>query len=176
MEINELVNLYSKEEHSGFSEEEIAQAEQHIGVALPQVYRDFLKNYGKDSVNSSCHRLFPPDEICTSYQAIEEELEYDWKEEFEEVVQEGTEEDYKDNEYFTLWKLPKEEWHTITDNYVLLWVENQGVWYAGYLLSDLQEGKTNPPLYISTNDDFITFAKCKDTLEEFLLAIYTEWQ
>lgn len=175
MEISELVNLYSKEEHSGFSEEEITQAEQHIGAALPQVYRNFLKNYGKDSINSACHRLLPPDEIDTSYQAIEEELEYDWKEEFEEVVQEGTEEDYKDNEYFTLWKLPKEEWHTITDNYVLLWVENQGVWYVGYLLSDLKEGKTNPPLYISTNDDFITFEKCKDTLEEFLLAMYSEW-
>ncbi len=176
MEIKEILDLYSKEEHSGFSEEEIVQAEEYIGVALPQIYRDFLKNYGKDKVNSYCHRLLVPEEISTSYQAIEEELEYDWKEEFEEVVQEGTQEEYKDNEYFTLWQLSKEEWHTITDNYVLLWVENQGVWYAGYLLSDLEQGKENPPVYVSTNDDFITFEKCKDTLEEFLLAIYTaEW-
>lgn len=175
MEVRELLDLYSKEEHSGFLEEEISQAEKYIGVALPQIYRDFLKNYGKDKINSSCHRLLVPEEISTSYQAIEEELEYDWKEDFEEAVEEGTQEDYKDNEYFALWQLPKEEWHTITENYVLLWVENQGIWYAAYLLRDLKEGKENPPIYVSTNDDFITFEKCKDTLEEFLLAMYTEW-
>ena len=37
MEIKEILDLYSKEEHSGFSEEEIVQAEEYIGVALPQI-------------------------------------------------------------------------------------------------------------------------------------------
>ncbi len=67
-----------------------------------------------------------------------------------------------------------EKWDAITKNYVLIWYENQGVWYAGYLLSDLQNGVKNPPVYISTNDDFITFKKFTSDTQEFLTEML--WQ
>ena len=38
-------------------------------------------------------------------------------------------------------------------------------------MSDLQAGLTDPPLYISTNDDYISFAKCADNLDTFLLSM-----
>lgn len=53
----------------------------------------------------------------------------------------------------------------------MLWCENQGVWNAGYRLDDLQAGLSDPPLYISTNDDYISFAKCADNLDTFLLSM-----
>ena len=39
--------------HSGFSEAEICKAEERIGVKLPQEYRDYLKQYGKDTINQN---------------------------------------------------------------------------------------------------------------------------
>lgn len=173
MNIDEILDSYQKV-HKGFSEEAIIEAEQRIGAKLPEYYREYLKQYGLDKINSACHRLLPPEEIDTSYQAIDECLKYEWQEEFEEVIQDGTKEEYGDNEYFTLWQLPVEEWKKVTENYVLLWVENQGIWYAGYLLSDLQSGNANPPVYISTEDDFITFQKCTESMEEFLKMMFEQ--
>lgn len=159
LRIQELMDFFCEEEHEGFSEQEIKQAEEQVGAPLPDVYREFLKAYGKDGINSFFNHIFsPPDGIFTTYQAIEEELD-DWKPEFEEAVEEGNEDKYADNEYFTMWQLPKERWSEVTENYVLIWCENQGVWNAGYLLKDLLEGQPDPQVYMSINDDFITFAK-----------------
>lgn len=169
IKIQELMNFFCKGEHKGFSEEEIQEAEQYIGAALPDVYRRFLLTYGKDPVNTVMHTINEPDEICTTYQVIKEDLEGEWAPEFEEAVKNGEQEVYSDNEYFSLWQLPVEQWNTITENYVLIWCENQGVWNVGYLLQDLLDGKTDPPVYISTNDDFITFEKLADDMEHFML-------
>lgn len=37
------------------------------------------------------------------------------------------------------------------------------------MLQDLLDGKTDPPVYISTNDDFITFETRADDMEHFML-------
>lgn len=167
--IQELMDFYS-EEHKGFSKEEIQKAEQKIGVSLPDIYKDFLLKYGKDDMNDTYNHLFPPDEISTSYLDIQDTLENVLTPDFEDAVQNGTaKEEYADNPYFTLWKLPREQWHTITQNYVLLWCENQGIWQAGYLLQDLLDGKENPPIYLGIDDDIIEFEKIADNLEQFLL-------
>ncbi len=174
IKIQELMDFFCKGEHKGFSEEEIQEAEQYIGAALPDVYRRFLLTYGKDPVNTVMHTINEPDEICTTYQVIKEDLEGEWAPEFEEAVENGEQEAYSDNEYFSLWQLPVEQWNTITENYVLIWCENQGVWNVGYLLQDLLDGKTDPPVYISTNDDFITFEKLADDMEHFMLEMLFE--
>ena len=124
-----------------------------------------------DDINDILHHINPPEEVFTTYQAIEEELEYDWKEEFVEAMENGNQKDYENNEYFTLYNTPVEKWSDITENYVIIFTENQGVWHAGYLLSDLKNGVENPPIYISTEDDFITFKKIFDTTEDFLFEI-----
>ncbi len=162
------MDFFCKGEHKGFTEQSICEAEKNIGVSLPDVYREFLLLYGADDVNTFFNCIQPPEEIFTSYQAILEVHE-ECEEDYEESIQNGNEEEYEDNEYFKLWQLPMEKWDTITKNYVLIWCENQGVWYAGYLLSDLQNGVENPPVYISTDDDFIIFEKFTSDTQEFLI-------
>lgn len=151
--------------HSGYSEAEIQAAEERIGVRLPEVYRRYLMACGKDPVNRRVHRLFPPEEICTSYSCLEEELP-DWVEEMAEAEAAGQPQRYED--MYRLWKLPREQWAQVTENYVLIWAENQGVWMAGYRLKDLAEGVEQPPVYLSTEDDFITFAQLFASTEDFL--------
>lgn len=169
--ISKLMDFFCQGEHQGFTEEDIQAAEKSIAATLPTVYRDFLKTYGLDPINNRHNHInCPPKGIATSYSYVQDTLE-DWAEEFQKAKEQGQEERYKDNSYFALWKLPQEKWSTITDNYVLLWYENQGVWNAGYRLSDLQAGLSDPPLYISTNDDYISFAKCADNLDAFLLSM-----
>lgn len=169
--ISTLMDFFCQGEHQGFSENDIQAAEKAIGVTLPTVYRDFLKTYGLDPINDRHNHINrPPEGIVTSYFYIQDTLE-DWAEEFQKAKEQSQQDRYKDNEYFTLWQLPQEKWSAITDNYVLLWHENQGVWNAGYRLSDLQAGLSDPPLYVSTNDDDISFAKCADDLDTFLLSM-----
>ncbi len=86
----------------------------------------------------------------------------------------GCQGDYADNAYFTLRQLPEAEWGTVTDNYLLIWAENQGVWNAGYLIKDLQDGAADPPVYMSTEDDFVTFKRCADNTEVFLKGMLAE--
>ena len=67
-----------------------------------------------------------------------------------------------------------DQWETITQNYVLIWCENQGVWNAGFLLQDLLDGKENPPIYLGIDDDIIEFEKLADNIEQFLLTMILE--
>ena len=169
LSMDELMDFFSEDGvHKGFSEQSICEAEQNIGASLPSVYREFLLQYGADKVNTFFNCIEPPEEICTSYQAIMEMIE-EAEDEYKEAIESGNQEDYEEDEYFKLWQLPIEKWESITKNYVLIWYENQGIWYAGYLLSDLQNGVENPPVYISTNDDFITYAKFTPDTQAFLI-------
>ena len=172
LSIPEIMEFFSSE-HQPFEEEWLKKAEQSVGAALPSVYRKFLLTYGGDPINDILHPINTSEEICTTYQCIAEELE-GWEEAFQEAVEDGTESKYAGNDYFTLWKLPEEQWNQVTENYVLIWYENQGVWNAGFLLSDLLAGKPDAPVYMSTEDDFITFQKCAENTREFLLQIYVQ--
>lgn len=153
--IDEIMRQVVKAESGGFAEEEIQAAEVRLGVKLPEVYRDYLKQYGREEMNNAFNQIFAPDEIFTSYEQLAEDVAHFAKPD-------------EDDEYWKLSQLPQEEWHTVTDNYVLIWCENQGVWNAGYLLSDLQKGVENPPIYLSDNDDFLSFFKAWDNTENFL--------
>ena len=71
LSISEIMDFFCEEEHAGFTEQEIKQAEENVGASLPSVYREFLKAYGKDEINSFFNQLFsPPNDIFTTYQQL----------------------------------------------------------------------------------------------------------
>ena len=67
-----------------------------------------------------------------------------------------------------------EEEKNNTQNYLMFWNENQGVWNAGVLEEDLQKGLDNPKVYMTTEDDLITWEVVSDSLESFLLSMIIE--
>jgi hypothetical protein len=87
---------------------------------------------------------------------LDEEFEED-KDDFEESYG-GSIEDIKGN----------------TQNYLMFWRENQGVWNAGILEDDLKKGIDNPPVYMTTEDDLITWKKVSDSVDSFLLHMIVE--
>lgn len=125
-------------------------------------------------VCTPCTLNFKPENIKTTYQLIQQDIKTNWENEFLSAKNTGNMSKYTDDEYFSLWQLPVEKWSSITENYIILWSENQGVWTAGYLLKDLQAENPNPPIYISANDDLITYVKCVDNIELFLKIMFEE--
>ncbi len=173
MNIGEIVELYQIPE-VGFSENEIKGAEQNIGVNLPSNYRNYLMQYGLAKINYVYNHLVKPENIKTTYQLIQQDIQKNWENEFLSAKNTGNMSKYNNDDYFSLWQLPVEKWSSITENYIILWSENQGVWTAGYLLKDLQAANPNPPIYISVNDDLITYVKCVDNIELFLKKMFEE--
>lgn len=169
LSLRDLMDFFCGGEHQGFSQEAIQTAEARLGVRLPPAYWEFLAAYGEDPINTRHNRICPPDRIFTSYELIKETIR-DWEPEFREALQDGSYPKYQSrgNKYFQLWQLPMADWAEVTENYVLIWTENQGVWHAGYLLRDLLSGQPDPPVYISTDDDYVTFQKCADSTGDFL--------
>ncbi len=167
LSLSKFMDFFCVENHEGFLPDEIDAAEDRLGVKLPDAYREFLLAYGKDEVNYHFNQLEEPENIYSSYELIQMELE-DREDEFREAEENGTEDEYADDPYFMLWKLPEKRWCEVTEEYILIWHENQGVWSAGYLKADLLNKTGNPPVYISTNDDYITYSKCADDTEDFL--------
>lgn len=171
--LSELMDFFCEGEHQGFPEGGLQGAETRLGMSLPPVYREFLIAYGKDKINYHFNQLEYPGNIHTTYEILERELSeetkaWDWVPEFQKAVKEGREAEYADNPLFRLWQLPKERWGEITDNYLIIWYENQGVWSAGYRVRDLLEGNPDPPVYVSVNDDYVTYRKWTDNMEDFL--------
>lgn len=169
LSFSELMDFFCDTGHQGFSMEEIGEAEKRLGVSFPQSYRDYLSRYGKDKVNTYHHQMMEPQKIYSSYELIQEDLADEWVGEYREAVEQGRESEYAGDPYFRLWQMPVEHWDTVTQDYIILWYENQGVWSAGYRRKDLADGILNPPVYISTNDDYVTYAKCADDTERFLV-------
>ncbi len=167
LSLPKLMDFFCCKKHEGFTLEEIEAAEKRLGVMLPKAYREFLMAYGKDEVNYHFNQLEEPENICSSYELIHMELD-DRGEEFQEAEENGSTDEYADDPYFKLCKMPEERWGEITEEYILIWYENQSVWSAGYRKEDLLNGANDLPVYISTNDDYITYGKCADNTEDFL--------
>lgn len=144
------------EQPKGFSLSQIQEAEKRIGITFPEAYKSYLLSYGQNSINNIFNRINALEETLCSYDCIEEVIE----------------------DYPSFGQLPKEQWHTLAENYVLIWCENQGVWNAGYLKKDVAEGVLDPPVYISTNDDFITFEKGWENTDAFLkeMLFFAAWE
>ena len=111
--LSDLMDFFCEGEHHGFPEGGIQGAETRLGMALPPVYRAFLKTYGMDDINFHFNQLEYPGTICTTYEILEKEFGEDIKTwdcfpELEKAVKEGREAEYADNPLFRLWRLPKE--------------------------------------------------------------------
>lgn len=131
----------------GFSEEEISKAEKRLNIKLPKLLRDYYLYYGKLNINSSLHRIFSPDELDFSYSYLMKEVE--------------------DNEIETTMEDLEQ-----TKNYLLFWVENQGCWYQGIDIEDIEDD--NPKVYITTNDDLFEWALCSNSFYSHILSMIDE--
>ena len=142
-----LEKLYNKK-IEGYSEEELLEAEQRLKIKLPKALRNYYLKYGKLNINTALHEIFVPQDLDFSYNYLIEEAEEDEEELLEEDL--------------------KEE----TDNYLLFWVENQGVWYQGIKAEDLEND--NPNVYITTNDDLYEWTLCSNSFDSHILVMIYE--
>ncbi len=159
------------EPFTGFAEEDIAEVEQKYNISFPKFHRDYMLRCGAHPINSVFDRICPPDEIASSYDYLEDDID-EYAKELAEMSEADAMEACKQHAIYRLCQLPRAQWHTIVPEYILTWCENQGCWNAGYLRRDLEAGVADPPMYISTNDDFITFEKAADNTAAFLKDIF----
>ncbi len=159
------------EPFTGFSEEEISAVEQKYQIKFPAFYRNYMLRCGQHPINNTQDCICPPDEILSNYDYLSDDID-EYADELAELTENEIKEACKENKIYQICQLPQEQWHTIMPEYILIACENQGVWNAGYLRSDLEKGISNPPVYISTQDDFITFEKAAENTEEFLKSIF----
>jgi hypothetical protein len=140
----------------GFSRNDMEELETKIGYKLPKQLRNYYEKYGKLEINRALHPIVPIDEIAFNYNCLNEEFEED-KDDFIGSYG-GSIEDIKGK----------------TQNYLMFWRENQGVWNAGILEDDLKKGIDNPPIYMTTEDDLITWKKVSNSVDSFLLSMIIE--
>ena len=72
--LSDLMDFFCEGGHHGFPEGGIQGAETRLGMALPPVYRAFLKTYGMDDINFHFNQLEYPGTICTTYEILEKEF------------------------------------------------------------------------------------------------------
>lgn len=156
---------------TGFSQDKIAAVEQKYQITFPTLYKNYMLRCGKHPINDVQDHMCSPDEILSNYDYLSEDID-DYAEELAEMSEEEAQKACAEYKIYQLCQLPREEWHTIVPEYILTAYENQGVWNAGYLRSDLENGVPNPPMYVSVEEDFITFKKAADDTEAFLKSIF----
>lgn len=55
-----------------------------------------------------------------------------------------------------------------TENILIFWCENQGIWNVGIKKEDLS--LKNPPIYMSTNDDLYSWEKVTEDIDTFIIS------
>ena len=161
--------VFYEGEAEGFSEEIIASYEAAAGIRLPAAFRGYLLACGQAGLNSTLHEMFIPDRnaepfqhrLTFSYDYIKGDLKW---------FQETGKKDY--GELAQLRVLPQERWSEITGNYLLFWCENQGCWYAGIKVEDLNQ--PDPVVYFNDQDDMYHWAPFADSVRSFLLSTILE--
>lgn len=156
--------LFEEKEVKGFSEKQIASFEKAAGIKFPAALREYYLACGETTLNLDDNPILTPaknaalgeDNVAFSYDYIKEELKW---------LKKHHETGYEDQEQ--LRTLPVEDWNRIVDNYLLIWVENQGCWFAGIRVDDLD--KPNPPVYYNDEDDMYHWAPFGDSVQSFIL-------
>ena len=103
---------------------------------MPKVLRRYYHECGDLDINSCFSSILNLDEIGFSHTWEREFLEDD------EVSNDEIEKALKQ-----------------TDNFLIFWTENQGVWNAGIKKEDL--ALENPPVYMTTNDDLYSWEEVR---------------
>lgn len=124
--------------------EEINKTEIKLKTDLPKVLRRYYHECGDLDINSCFSSILNLDEIGFSHTWEREFLEDD------EVSNDEIEKALKQ-----------------TDNFLIFWTENQGVWNAGIKKEDL--ALENPPVYMTTNDDLYSWEKVTDDIDTFII-------
>ena len=111
---------------------------------FPKVLRRYYHECGDLEINSCFSSILNLDEIGFSHTWEREVLEDDEvsNDEIEKVLEQ-------------------------TDNFLIFWTENQGVWNAGIKKEDL--ALENPPVYMTTNDDLYSWEKITDDIDTFII-------
>ena len=124
--------------------EEINRTEIRLKTDLPKVLRRYYHECGDLEINSCFSSILNLDEIGFSHTWEREALEDDEvsNDEIEKVLEQ-------------------------TDNFLIFWTENQGVWNAGIKKEDL--ALENPPVYMTTNDDLYSWEKITDNIDTFII-------
>lgn len=124
--------------------EQIYKTEIRLKTDLPRVLKRYYHECGDFDINSCFSEILNLEDIEFSHNWLKEQLEDD---------------DYSQEE---IEKILKE-----TDNFLIFWTENQGVWNAGIKKEDLS--LENPPVYMTTNDDLYTWEKVTDDIDTFIV-------
>lgn len=124
--------------------ERIYKTELRLKIDIPRVLKRYYHECGDLDINSCFSEILDLDDIDFSHNWLKEQLEDD---------------DYSQEE---IEKILKE-----TDNFLIFWTENQGIWNAGIKKEDLS--LENPPVYMTTNDDLYTWEKVTDDIDTFIL-------
>lgn len=125
--------------------EEINRTEIKKRITLPRVLKDYYHECGDLDINTACSELFKLEDIYFSHDGLREFLEDDEysEEQIEKILQK-------------------------TENILIFWCENQGVWNAGIKKEDLS--LKNPPIYMSTNDDLYSWEKVTEDIDTFIIS------
>ena len=124
--------------------DDIENTEKRLGITLPDTLREYYHECGDLDINNCFSEILNLEEIGFSYTWLREDLESD---------------EFSNNEIET--NLKK------TDNFLIFWTENQGVWNAGIKKEDLC--LENPPVYMTTNDDLYCWEKVTNDTDTFII-------
>lgn len=124
--------------------ERIYKTEFRLKIDIPRVLKRYYHECGDLDINSCFSEILDLEDIDFSHNWLKEQLEDDEysQEEIEKVLKE-------------------------TDNFLIFWSENQGVWNAGIKKEDL--ALENPPVYMTNNDDLYSWEKVTDDIDTFIL-------
>ena len=124
--------------------EEINRTKIRLKANFPKVLRRYYHECGDLDINSCFSSILNLDEIGFSHTWKRETLEDDGisNDEIEKALKQ-------------------------TDNFLIFWTENQGVWNAGIKKEDL--ALENPPVYMTTNDDLYSWEKVTDDIDTFII-------
>ena len=125
--------------------EEINRTEIKKRITLPRVLKDYYHECGDLDINTACSELFKLEDTYFSHDGLREFLEDDEysEEQIEKILQK-------------------------TENILIFWCENQGIWNAGIKKEDLS--LKNPPIYMSTNDDLYSWEKVTEDIDTFIIS------
>lgn len=147
----------------------LLKAEQEKDLKLPPALFEFW-SLAADSP------LFETADIWTkkrdffwfSYDSIQEWIDSE-KEYWEKAPQEYADKKYADNEYYLLYKLPREQWGSRVENYLQIGSDyGAGISKLGICINEIEQD--NPPVYILIEDDTITEWNILDNhLSDFLM-------
>lgn len=124
--------------------EQINKTEIKLKTNLPRVLRRYYHECGDFDINHCFSDMLNLEDIDYSHNFLREILEDD---------------EYSENEIENILKE--------TDNFLIFWIENQGVWNAGIKKEDLS--LENPPVYMTNNDDLYSWEKVTDDIDTFIL-------